>query len=71
MFAVTPYYAKREVFETQPDKSMKSSWEQCRVIGVDKNEDGELSYVVEVTANGVTFVEREMYVKKCDPGNPL
>ncbi|PZP72291.1 MAG: hypothetical protein DI604_14135 [Delftia acidovorans] len=71
MFAVTPYFAKREVFETQPDKSMKSHWEQCRVIGVDKDEDGELSYVVEVTTNGATFLERETYVKKCEPGNPL
>lgn len=71
MFSITPYYAKREVFETQLDKSMKSTWEPCRVIGVDKDEDGDLAYVVEVTANGATFLEREAYVKKCEPGNPL
>jgi hypothetical protein len=71
MFGITPYFAKREVFTTQPDKSMKSTWEPCRVIGVDKDEDDELCFLVEVTTNGVTFVEREMYVKKCEPGNPL
>lgn len=71
MFSITPYYAKREVFTTQPDKSMKSSWEPCRVIGVDKDDDGELSYIVEFTSSGATFLERESYIVKCEPGNPL
>ncbi len=71
MFSISPYYAKRPVFTTQPDKSMKKTMEPCRVIGVDKDEDGELAYIVEFTANGATFLERETYIVKCEPGNPI
>ncbi|MCZ7974117.1 hypothetical protein O9X80_06370 [Agrobacterium salinitolerans] len=71
MFAVTPYYAKREVFETQPDGKMKKTMEPCRVVGIDKDEDGELSYIVEYTSNDATFLDRESYIVKCELGNPL
>ncbi|UXT21812.1 hypothetical protein FY140_13700 [Agrobacterium tumefaciens] len=71
MFSITPYFARREVFESQPDGKMKKSMEPCRVIGIDKDGDGELSYIVEYTTNGATFLDRESYIVKCEPGNPL
>lgn len=71
MFAVTPSYALREVYAKKPDGSMKSNWTPCRALGVMKNEDGELSYVVEYVQDGITYLGEESYIKRQEPGNPL
>jgi hypothetical protein len=71
MFAVSPYYASREVFEQQPDRTMKTHWNPCRVIGVTKNDDGEAAYLVEYVHGGITYIETETYIRKNEPGNPL
>ncbi|MBP2445938.1 hypothetical protein [Rhizobium leguminosarum] len=70
MFALTPYYASREVYEKQPGGEMKASWRTCRVIGV-KDEDGEPTYVVEYVEGGITYLATESYLKRPEPGNPL
>lgn len=69
MFAVTPFFAERE--SIVPDtKPTRTSWEPCRVIGIDKD-DGDLVYIIEVVSDGCTFLEREPYVRKLERGNPL
>ena len=69
MFAVTPYYAEREVITTE-GRPTRTSWQPCRVIGIDKD-DGEYIYIVEVVSDGCTFLEREPYVRPLEKGNPL
>lgn len=71
MIAVTPYYANREVLTTQEDGSTKSSWHPCRVLGVTEDDDCEPVFVVEFVQGGITYLEKEMYVRKMEPGNPL
>jgi len=71
MFAVSPYFASREVYEKQEDGRMKSYWNPCRVIGVTNNEDGEAAYVVEYVQGGITYIETETCLKRNEPGSPL
>lgn len=69
MFAVTPYLAERE-FIVSDTKPTRTSWQRCRVVGIDKD-DGDYVYIVETVSDGCTFLEREPYVRKIVRGNPL
>ncbi|MVA71490.1 hypothetical protein GOZ81_10425 [Agrobacterium vitis] len=72
MFSIIPYSAKREVYTKQPDGSMKSSWNPCRVIGIEIGQD-QLAprYVVEYQVGGVTHLGLEECIRKLEPGSPL
>lgn len=70
MFAISPYLAEREVIDTE-GRPASTSWQPCRVIGIDKDADGDFSYIVETVVDGCCFLEREPYVRKLERGNPL
>ncbi|MDW9583464.1 hypothetical protein GOB17_28115 [Sinorhizobium meliloti] len=72
MFALpTPYIAQRQVFNETDNGGMKAEWQNCRVIGISKDDDGEPAYVVEVYHNGTSSLSIEPYVKRLERGNPL
>lgn len=72
MFALpTPYIAQREVFRETKNGGMKAEWENCKVIGIGTDDDGEPAYVVEVYHAGTSSLAIEPYIKRLEPGNPL
>lgn len=64
MFAIEPYNAERQVFKSNENGGLDASWEPCRVIGVTKDEDGELVFIVETQHGRDRMLETEMYVRR-------
>lgn len=72
MFALpNPYIAQRQICTKQDDGTWRYEWENCKVIGVGKDDDGEPVYVVEVYHSGTSSLSLEMDVKRLERGNPL
>lgn len=68
MFALpVPYVAERRVYTTQPNGKCTPSWEQCKVIGITKDDDGEPAYVVEVYHFDTQSLAIETEVKRSGP----
>lgn len=64
MFAIpTPYLAERQVY-TKVGETRKPSWEPCRVIGIDKDDEGDLRYIVEVFYNGTSSLMFETDIRR-------
>lgn len=63
MFAIPAYTAEFQEFVLDDDRKMNGTWQQCRVLGVAKDEDGQPAYVVEFGRNGVTHLSIEPYVR--------
>ncbi|RUV89192.1 hypothetical protein EOA60_08285 [Mesorhizobium sp. M1A.F.Ca.IN.020.06.1.1] len=64
MFAIEPYAAERQVFKSNDKGGMDSHWEPCRVLGVTKDEDGELVFIVETQHGRDRMLEMETYVRR-------
>jgi hypothetical protein len=64
MIAIEPYSAERRRYFKNDHGGMDPSWEPCRVIGVTKDEDGELAYIVEVYAGSERWLETEAFVRR-------
>lgn len=63
MFPIEPYMAEFQEFRMGDDK-LNTTWRQCRVIGITKDEDGQPGYLVEFGDRGVTHLAVEPYVRK-------
>lgn len=71
MFALpTPYIAERQTY-TKTATGMRPSWERCKVIGITKDDEGELHYIVEAYHGGTSSLSMEFDVRRIEPGNPL
>jgi len=64
MIAIKAYAAERQRFIKNDDGGLDICWEPCRVLGVMKDEDGELAYIVEVYSGGERMLETEPYVRR-------
>lgn len=64
MFAIEPYAAERERFIKNDKGGLDASWEPCRVIGVTRDEDGELAFIVETQHGRDRMLDFEMYVRR-------
>ena len=63
MFVIPqPYIAYREKYETGDD-GINRVWEQCRVIGITTDEDGDPAYLVEVKHAGTVSLAVEPYLR--------
>jgi hypothetical protein len=63
MFGIEPYAAERQRFTKNDDGGLDICWEPCRVLGVMKDEDGELAYIVETLHGDERMLETEPYVR--------
>jgi len=63
MIAIEPYAAERQRFIKQDDGKLDVHWEPCRVLGVTRDEDGELAYIVETLHGDERMLEQEPYVR--------
>jgi hypothetical protein len=64
VFAIEAYSAERQRFIKNDKGGLDCPWEPCRVIGVTKDEDGELAYVVEVYSGDESCLALEPYVRR-------
>lgn len=64
MFAIEPYAAERQRFIKNDKGGLDCPWEPCRVIGVTKDEDGELVFIVETQHGRDRMLETEVYVRR-------
>ncbi|RWB89246.1 MAG: hypothetical protein EOQ52_12790 [Mesorhizobium sp.] len=63
MFAIEPYAAERERFIKNDKGGLDVFWEPVRVLGVSKDDDGELSYIVETYSGSDRMLSVEPYVR--------
>ncbi|RWK14632.1 MAG: hypothetical protein EOR43_32395 [Mesorhizobium sp.] len=63
MFAIEPYCAERQRFIKNDKGGLDCPWEPVRVLGITKDEDGELSYIVETYSGTERMLSVEPYVR--------
>lgn len=64
MFGIEPYNAERQVFTSNADGGMSSTWQPCRVIGVANDENGDPAYIVETISGRDRMLAVEPYVRR-------
>ena len=62
MFAIEPYSAEYQTYRQQPDGSLKSAWQPCRVLGIAVKDD-EPAYVVECYRGGERWLQVEAMLR--------